>query len=131
MCIKGHRIVLDVFDKIKEPGLAGLIVWGPMIPGDCADEAAKLVTSERRLIVQAWDGKRSLGRLWSRTLHLHRPAWDVYLVYVSGVKWEGDLPPMPSFWMHQMGQRSGADPALYLDAAKFEQAVRHRLAGGA
>ena len=29
-------------------------------------------------------------------------AWDVYLVYKPGVKWEGPRPPRPTFWMHQL-----------------------------
>ncbi|SRR6266704_2869660 len=49
----------------------------------------------------------SLGRL----LDLHQIAWDVYLVYKPGIKWEGPQPPRPTFWMHQL---EGADRKLLL-----------------
>ena len=30
------------------------------------------------------------------------PAWDVYLVYSSGIEWKGKQPPKPLYFMHQL-----------------------------
>lgn len=104
-----------------------MIVWVPMVPGDSALEAAELVSPEKRLIMQAWDTQRSIGEAMSNTLHLRCPAWDVYLVYERGVKWTEAAPPRPSFWMHQLQKKSGADPALHLQPEKLRHEVRKAL----
>jgi hypothetical protein len=119
--------VLDVFANVQDPDLTGLIVWVPMVPGDTALEAAELLSPEKRLITQAWDGKRSLGEAFARTLQLKTPAWDVYLLYEPGVNWNGADPPMPSFWMHQLNKESGANPRLHLKPKVLETKVRSAL----
>jgi len=62
-------------------------------------------------ISQGWDGGQNLGKVFGQTLDLHQIAWDVYLVYKPGIKWEGPQPPRPTFWMHQL---EGVDPKLLL-----------------
>jgi hypothetical protein len=39
-------------------------------------------------------------------------AWDVYLVYPPGVVWEGETPPSPAAFMHQLSGRLPADRHL-------------------
>jgi hypothetical protein len=53
--------------------------------------------------------QKNIGDLFWQTLGLHAVAWDVYLVYKQGIKWEGTQPPAPTFWMHHL---EGADPNL-------------------
>jgi hypothetical protein len=120
--------VLDLFNKIDSRQLKGLIVWVPMIPGDSALDAAELVSPEKRLTMQAWDSRRSVGEAFAKTLGLNCPAWDVYLVYEPGVRWNGDTAPMPSLWMHQLSKKSGADPALHLQPDRLTLEVRNALA---
>jgi hypothetical protein len=62
-------------------------------------------------ITQGWNENRSVGKLFGKTLALHDTAWDVYLLYKPGIKWEAQQPPRPTFWMHQL---EGADPKLHL-----------------
>lgn len=66
-----------------------------------------------------WDGKRSLGELFAVTLGLGSIAWDVYLLYAPGQRWEDDGPPSPAFWMHQLPADTGADPSLLLNPARL------------
>ncbi len=120
--------MLDVFAKVKNPELKGLIVWVPMVPGDSALEAAELISPEKRLVMQGWDSKRAIGDALSTTLHLKCPAWDVYLIYKPGVQWLGKEAPAPSFWMHQLGEYAGADPALHLKPEKLRDEVTRALA---
>ncbi len=51
----------------------------------------------------------------AKRLGLNRTAWDVYLLYAPGVKWIGDQPPMPTFWMHQLYPDTGADQRFCLN----------------
>jgi hypothetical protein len=57
-----------------------------------------------------WDEDKEMSRLFAQTLSLQGPAWDVYLLYSPGISWEEEVPPVPSFWMHQL-----SDPAAALD----------------
>jgi len=89
-----------------------MLVWEPIIEGDNAAAASQqAATLQDTRIVQGWNENRNLGRLFGETLDLHAVAWDVYLVYKPGIKWEGKQPPRPTFWMHQLNH---ADPKLLL-----------------
>jgi hypothetical protein len=52
------------------------------------------------------------------------PAWDVFLLFVPGTRWQEEL-PAPAFWMHQLDR---GPPARHLDAAKLAAEVE-RLRG--
>ena len=59
-------------------------------------------------------------RLYDQTLGLGQPAWDIYMVYSPGVRWNGTNPPKPSYWMHQLGNKVTArTEAPLLDADFF------------
>jgi len=72
---------------------------------------------------EAWDGEREAGTLFANRLGLQGKAWDGYLVYGRGVRWEGREPPMPTFWMHQLREESGADQKLCLDPSRLTREV--------
>ncbi len=101
-----------ILEKFPSPRLQALLVWEPMRDGDnptTAAERAKSVQDVR--IWQGWDSSRNVGKLFGATLNLNQTAWDVYLIYKPGITWEGQQPPHPTFWMHQL---DGADPSLLL-----------------
>ena len=50
---------------------------------------------------------------------LNCTVWDVYLLNAPGVKWIGDQPPMPTFWMHQLFAETGADQRFCLNPTVF------------
>jgi len=101
-----------VLKKFPSPKLKAILVWEPMRGGDDATSATQQAETVQDIrISQGWDGGQNLGKLFGQTLDLHQIAWDVYLVYIPGIKWEGTQPPRPTFWMHQL---EGADPKLLL-----------------
>ena len=71
--------------------------------------------------------------LLSVTLGLSQAAWDVYLIYPPGVTWppgvawNGDAPPKPAYWMHQLPERYGVGDAPRLDPEKFHTEVKREL----
>ena len=85
-----------------------------MLEGDDAAAAAQQagVWPENRAR-QWWDATRMMSRLLAQALGLHGPAWDVYLLYRPGTRWQAEIPPAPSFWMHQLSDPA-ADPARCL-----------------
>jgi len=126
MCLSGHRVVLKTFKKFETKELYGLIVWIPILPSDTSLAALDHAFSDPRLI-EGWDSDRRIGDAFKATLNLRRTAWDVYLVYGQDAIWNGENPPMPTFWMHQLSPLSGADPKLCLDERRFLRVVAEQL----
>jgi copper chaperone len=128
-CQAGHGVLKAVFDKTGSADLKVFLVWLPMWPGDDADAAVRqAATFKDPRLTEGWDGGRAIGELFARRLTLKGTAWDVYLVYDRGVRWEGNDPPAPSFWMHQLMEGVGADQKLCLDPSRFSREVLARLA---
>lgn len=108
-CRSGHAVVGGILKKFPSPRLQALLVWEPLRDGDNSGTAAEQAGMVRDLrISQGWDSSRDVGKLFGTTLDLREIAWDVYLIYKPGITWEGQQPPHPTFWMHQL---SGADPS--------------------
>jgi copper chaperone CopZ len=128
-CVHGHDVVRGIMARNPGANLKGLVVWLPMVEGDSprAATARAATLADSRLIAQGWDGGRDAGIAFERTLGLTRPAWDVYLVYAPGVRWEGEIPPTPTFWMHQLTEEAGADQRLCLVPEVLEQEVARLL----
>jgi hypothetical protein len=64
--------------------------------------ATKLIEDSRTL--HYWDGNNGLGKAYQQILKTPGVAWDVYLPFGRGTRWEGRQPPTPPFWMHQLGR---------------------------
>ena len=105
--------------------LHGAIIWAPMLEKDnrAAARLRESIFSDIRL-VQCWDPERIVGRSLARTLALKAAiAWDVYLLYPPGTVLEGELPPAPAYWMHQLNE----EPTLLLDPSRLRKAVHSLL----
>jgi copper chaperone CopZ len=129
MCQSGHGVLKTVFGDTKSPDLKGFIVWLPMLSGD--DEAAvagQSATFHDDRVGEGWDRARRVGDAFAKALELQGTAWDVYLVYDRSVRWDGADPPAPSFWMHQLQEKVGADPKLCLNPARLRREVAARMA---
>ena len=60
-----------------------------------------------------WTATTHIGEAFQAPLALNgEPVWDVYLVYREGVRWEGNTPPKPDYYMHQLGLRLPVDRSL-------------------
>jgi len=103
-----------LFTERPSANLHGMVLWVPMLPLDDFDAAATQagLWAEDR-VKHWWDGESEMSRLFQQSLGLHGPAWDVYLLYGPGVRWEAEVPPTPWFWMHQLPDPA-ADPDLCL-----------------
>jgi copper chaperone CopZ len=123
-CQKGQGAMKQAFDHNGSDRLRGFVVWLPMLPNDDGSSAARQAKLwEDSRMIQGWDSEKRIGEAFRGTLKLNRTAWDVYLIYPPGVEWKGEVPPTPSFWMHQLGPDSGADASRMLDAGVFENEV--------
>jgi hypothetical protein len=100
--------------KNQDPRLQAFVVWVPELgahENNVAD-ATRLVPDARA--THYWDPNETLGVAYGRLLPTPEAAWDVYLLFGSGVRWPESGVPKPDFWMHQLG---GVTAAPRLDAA--------------
>ena len=122
LCQSGHGVLKSVFSSTEAKDLQGFIAWVPMKPADDPGSAATQSASFRDArLTEAWDGERAAGALFGRMLKLKGTAWDVYLLYPRGARWEGNAPPAPVFWMHQLQAEDGADQKFCLDPARLRR----------
>lgn len=114
-----------VLAKIADENLRVYVAWVPMFRGREADvpKASREVTDARG--THYWDGDSLLTRAYREALALSEPAWDIFLLYGPDARWEGERPPVPAYWMHQLGSARRPrlrgpflDPALFLDKTR-------------
>lgn len=130
-CLFGYellkRILLDRPDNEFDVQL--YILWIPMLSGDNRTIAKKrsFEFMDQR-VLHFWDGTRKGGLLFGKMLGLTIPAWDVYLLYESGVEWKKhDEPPTPFFWQHQLSAQDRAPPKNQLDTLRFQGTVNQLI----
>jgi len=129
VCQYGEGVVRTLFETSgDEQQLRGFMVWIPMMDAD--DQAAAGSQADRfedARVRHLWDGEKELGEAFARTLGLKRTAWDVYLLYAPGIIWDGEGPPTPTFWMHQLPTATGADHTALLHAGAFGTQISRML----
>jgi hypothetical protein len=112
-----------VLSRIASKKLTAFVVWVPQLFGTQPDavRASRLIDDPRA--VHYWDGSDVTGIEFGRVLPTPSAAWDVYLLYPPGIRWNAQQPPKPAFWMQQLG----IDNAPYLDASTLADRVRKLL----
>jgi hypothetical protein len=108
-CLAGADAVIELAATVTGP-LHVLFVWMRGEPDDTFDKARRQATRARdEQISQFWDGDDLIGA--AVAARLQRPgliAWDIYLSFPAGVRWDGEL-PAPAAWVHQMGDKAWID----------------------
>lgn len=134
-CQSGHAVVGQILKRFSSPEVQAILVWEPMRRDDSPVAATQQAESVRDTrIWQGWNGNKNVGDLFGKSLELHATAWDVYLIYKRGIKWEAPEPPRPTFWMHQL---QGVNPKLLLCAdptrlsAEVGKLLDHGIGGSA
>jgi hypothetical protein len=83
--------------------ISGSIVWIPILEKDNLDAALPSVkTLGDHRINHFYDANKTAGKIIADSVGWNgNIAWDIYLFYLSSVKW-ADTPPKPASWMHQL-----------------------------
>lgn len=118
-----------MLDQERSDRLRAYAVWVPMVRG-----MARHVPQASRELPDAraahyWDGEGQLMDGYQQVLGISERAWDVFLVYGPDARWEGEAPPAPLYWEHQLGTRE--KPRVhgsYLHGPTFLQRTRDALA---
>lgn len=86
------------------------VVHVPTLGAKEADVPAAMELLNGPRVTHYWNGGRGeTGHLYQETLGIERYAWDVWMVYPSGITWDEQVPPEPSYWQHQLGIDQGAE----------------------
>ena len=135
-CLRGlDDMNKDLLSK-NDPRLQTFIVHVPRMtpPPKEKDvpEAATLLHND--YVHHYWNPSGSFGRELSRGLDLKVDgeevyAWDVWLVYGPDAVWDGEQPPKPEYFMHQLWALGETDLPRF-DSKAFAQKV-HQLLGTA
>jgi hypothetical protein len=128
-CLHGFEMVKMLLDKFPSNDLSVFLIWIAMLNEDNVEAA---IDRSRELsdsrVTQAWDSSRQIGKLFAKTLHLQKTAWDVYLVYArTESNWDANGIQPPTFWMHQLSSDPGADSSLRLNNEVFFRHVSDLL----
>ena len=115
-----------MLEDLVDPALRAYVVWVPMSRGMERDvpNATREVWDPRAR--HYWDRDGQLIAGYREVLGgFEEPVWDTYLLYGKDASWEGDRPPAPAYWMHQLGsaKRPRAkglfwEPRLFLEKAR-------------
>ncbi|MBV8149102.1 MAG: hypothetical protein JO092_08430 [Candidatus Eremiobacteraeota bacterium] len=92
-----------MLSRIPSKHLTAFVVWVPQRYGthNAAIGSSRWIDDPRTH--HYWDAADASGVAFSHVLRTPGPAWDVYLAYARGVRWNAALPPQPTFWMQQIG----------------------------
>ncbi|MFL6201141.1 MAG: hypothetical protein ACJ76J_18375 [Thermoanaerobaculia bacterium] len=103
-------------DKDGSTDVAVYVVWSSQVGGKERNvgQAAEMVPDRRAL--HYWDGDQLVGKAFQSLLRTPDAAWDVWMLFDKGVRWEGNVPPRPAWWEHQL---YGMPPELALDGERF------------
>jgi hypothetical protein len=116
----------SVLDTIDDPSLRVYVVWEPILGSDTAESAQKApsLIPDRRA-THFWTGSRDVAAMFQAPIGLQpHPAWDVYLVYAPGTRWDAAV-PAPEYFQHQLGGRLPKEQLL--NGAVLAERVRALL----
>jgi hypothetical protein len=125
LCQYGQGVIRELYENVDATMFKGFSIWLPIMDGD--NPASAEVQSAKfpaGRVEHIWDPEETFGNLFAQALNLKGLAWDIYLLYASGVTWDSDLPPEPTFWMHQLPTKTGTDATRLLAPGR----LAHELA---
>lgn len=123
-CISGAVAVNEsVLRSFPDADLSVSIVWIDMLRSDNESSArqASTIYGDSR-VAQFHDPNKLAGEAFGAELAGGYPAWDIYMFFSAGQRWD-DEAPMPVEWMHQLGGRV-ADPNRFRGGSALAPALR-------
>jgi hypothetical protein len=110
----------------NDPRIHTFVLQVPTLGAEEEHAAAAVPLMPGPRVNHYWDPGGKSGLEFQKALGIGQYAWDVWMVYEPGARWEpASAPPPPVFWQHQLGEQpddSRLDPDL------FASVVRDRLA---
>lgn len=128
ICLRGmddlnQSIVAAVQD---DPRVHTFVLYVPTMGAEEKHAVAAMPLMYGPRVTHLWDPGGRSGLDFQKALDIQVYAWDVWMIYEPGQRWEQDQPPpAPDYWEHQLGP---LPKETLLDASRFADAVKERLA---
>lgn len=111
--------------EADDPRLETYVVYVPALGAKASDIAPTIPLLPGQHVVRYWDPQGASGHVFEDVLKTGGFAWDVWMIYAPGQRWECAAPPEPAYWMDQLG---GLPEWRRLDAGTFAKQVRSQMA---
>ncbi len=123
VCLRGMADLNSAYiaERQGDPRLHTFVVYVPALQATAADvpPVAELMAGPR--IDHYWQESGMIGVDYQPIFETEIYIWDFWFIYGPDAVWEGDMPPVPDFWQHQLRGRFPAD--RYLDKEVFTAEV--------
>ncbi|MFQ6005612.1 MAG: hypothetical protein ACE5OQ_08905 [Woeseia sp.] len=128
ICLRGMDDLNESLVKFiqNDPRIHTLVIHVPTLDAEEKHVAGSIPLLSGPRVTHYWDAAGTTGIEFKQALDIPMYAWDLWLVYEPGIRWENDNPPpYPDYWEHQLPSLP-ADRKL--DAERFAGEVNGRLA---
>ena len=91
-----------MFERVEDEDLRAYVVWGPMLDEETRPDAVEATAYlDDPRVVHFWTDADAIAERFRPVTGLAEGelAWDTFLVYPPGVRWDGEPPP-PAVVMH-------------------------------
>ena len=126
ICLRGMADLNDEFLAASQTDgrLETFVIYVPTLGAkeEHVPDVLPLLAGPR--IHHYWEDSGIIGRLYQRVMDTGFYMWDFWTVYGPDVVWDGELPPEPDYWIHQLGP---LPRELMLDAEVFAAETRKRM----
>lgn len=124
-CLRGmDDIGKALAPERNNPNLRTYVIYVPALGAKANDIAPTVSLIPGQYVTRYWDPAGAAGKLFDKTLRTGGFAWDVWMIYGAGDRWESAQPPAPDFWMDQL---YGLPKRRFLNAATFARKTKAYL----
>ena len=108
-------------DRDRSPDVAVYVVWSSQLGAEerHVPAAAALIPDSRA--AHFWDAGQLVGKAFQPIVGTPVPSWDVWMVFDRQARWNGEIPPRPAWWEHQLHDMP---PERHLDPERFARKAR-------
>jgi len=120
ICLRGMDDLNEsiVASLQNDPRTRTFVVYVPTLGAEEKHVAAAVPLMQGPRIKHYWDEEGNSGLEFQKALGIPMYAWDVWMMYEPGLRWEsGSAPPAPVFWQHQLPGLPENQMLVYLKQA--------------
>lgn len=125
ICLRGMADLNDAFVAASQGDdrLVTFVVHVPTMGAKEHHAADSMPLLDGFRVHHYWEDSGIIGQHYAEVLAVPVYVWDFWMIYGPDAVWEGNLPPVPEYYEHQLGVTSGGSRVfpkeLELDAARF------------
>ena len=133
ICLRGLADLNDEFiaDSQNDDRLVTFVVHVPTMGAKEHHAADSIPLMRGPRVHHYWEESGIIGQHYTEVMDVDMYVWDFWAIYGPEAVWEGTLPPVPSYYEHQLGVTGGRFRGFpkdrVLDAERFATETRKYL----